>query len=159
VEGSVRKSGNQLGITAQAIDAAKGYHLWSEAFRREMSDVVAIQEEISIVEAYAGFLRALCLLHQQLLAVLTGHRADSDLDLYERLRRPAAASVLGLAAFLTSLATVRGGGKRAVRNVLLSLIAKFPPLRNRLLMNLSGLSRNALAVVAEPASKRSQASE
>jgi serine/threonine protein kinase/Tfp pilus assembly protein PilF len=47
LEGSVRKAGNRIRITAQLISAADGYHLWSERFDREMSDVFAIQDEIS----------------------------------------------------------------------------------------------------------------
>ncbi|MEZ5394408.1 MAG: tetratricopeptide repeat protein [Bryobacterales bacterium] len=56
VEGSVRKAGDQLRIAAQAIDAANGYHLWSETYRRELRDVFAIQEEISA--AVAAMVRA-----------------------------------------------------------------------------------------------------
>jgi TolB-like protein/DNA-binding winged helix-turn-helix (wHTH) protein/thioredoxin-like negative regulator of GroEL len=48
VEGSVRKSGNSLRVTAQLIDTASGYHLWSGRFDRPFSDVLAIQEEISL---------------------------------------------------------------------------------------------------------------
>lgn len=48
LEGSVRKSGNKLRITAQLINVADGYHLWSEKFDREMEDIFAIQDEISI---------------------------------------------------------------------------------------------------------------
>jgi eukaryotic-like serine/threonine-protein kinase len=48
LEGSVRKSGNRLRITAQLINVADGYHLWSEKFDREMKDVFAIQDEISL---------------------------------------------------------------------------------------------------------------
>jgi TolB-like protein len=55
IEGSVRKSGNQLRITAQAIQTESGHHLWSETFRRESTDVFAIQEEIA--KAIAGSLR------------------------------------------------------------------------------------------------------
>src|SRR5437763_14049746 len=47
LEGSVRKSGNRLRITAQLVNAADGYHLWSEIYDREMKDVFAIQEEIA----------------------------------------------------------------------------------------------------------------
>jgi TolB-like protein/Tfp pilus assembly protein PilF len=47
LEGSVRKSGNHLRITAQLVNAADGYHLWSETYDREMKDVFAIQEEIA----------------------------------------------------------------------------------------------------------------
>ena len=47
LEGSVRKSGNRIRITAQLIDAADGSHLWSERYDRDMTDVFAIQDEIS----------------------------------------------------------------------------------------------------------------
>ncbi len=48
LEGSVRKAGNQLRITAQLINVTDGYHLWSERFDRQMEDVFAIQDEISL---------------------------------------------------------------------------------------------------------------
>jgi len=53
LEGSVRKTGNRLRISAQLVNVADGYHLWSDAYNRELEDVFAIQEEISlaIVEA------------------------------------------------------------------------------------------------------------
>lgn len=47
LEGSVRKAGNQLRITAQLINAADGYHLWSERYDRELKDVFAIQDELA----------------------------------------------------------------------------------------------------------------
>jgi len=47
LEGSVRKSGNRLRITAQLIDVSNGYHLWSETYDRELTDVFAIQDEIT----------------------------------------------------------------------------------------------------------------
>jgi len=88
IEGSVRKAGEQLRITAQAIQAESGHHLWSETFRRELKDVFAIQEEIAqtiadllrlripelqlaprssefSLEAYTAYLRARFLIHQQ----------------------------------------------------------------------------------------------
>jgi TolB-like protein len=48
LEGSVRKAGNQLRITAQLIDATVGSHLWSRTFDRTLNDVFAIQEEIAM---------------------------------------------------------------------------------------------------------------
>ncbi len=48
LEGSVRKAGNQLRITAQLIDVSTGYHLWSERYDRRAEDVFAIQDEISL---------------------------------------------------------------------------------------------------------------
>ena len=47
LEGSVRKAGNRVRITAQLITAADGNTLWSERFDREMTDVFAIQDEIA----------------------------------------------------------------------------------------------------------------
>ncbi len=47
LEGSVRQSGTRLRITAQLINADTGYHLWSETYDRELTDVFAIQDEIA----------------------------------------------------------------------------------------------------------------
>jgi TolB-like protein len=47
LEGSVRKAGTRLRITAQLIEADNGYHLWSNTYDRELTDVFAIQDEIS----------------------------------------------------------------------------------------------------------------
>lgn len=47
LEGSVRKSGTRLRITAQLIKADDGFHLWSETYDRELNDVFAIQDEIA----------------------------------------------------------------------------------------------------------------
>jgi adenylate cyclase len=88
IEGSVRKAGEQLRITAQAIQTESGHHVWSETFRRELPDVFVIQEEIAQsvadllrlhmpevqgpvqpsppdLEAYTRYLRARFLIHQQ----------------------------------------------------------------------------------------------
>jgi TolB-like protein/tetratricopeptide (TPR) repeat protein len=47
LEGSVRKSGKRIRITAQLIDARNGFHLWSETYDRELEDIFAVQDEIS----------------------------------------------------------------------------------------------------------------
>ncbi len=47
LEGSLRKDGNRLRITAQLNSVADGYHLWSETYERELKDVFAVQDEIS----------------------------------------------------------------------------------------------------------------
>ncbi len=47
LEGSVRKVGDTVRITAQLIDAADGYHLWSETFDRKLDDVFEVQDEIA----------------------------------------------------------------------------------------------------------------
>jgi adenylate cyclase len=47
LEGSVRKAGNRLRITAQLINVEDGFHLWSERYDRDMADIFAIQDEIT----------------------------------------------------------------------------------------------------------------
>jgi TolB-like protein len=47
LEGSVRKAGNRVRITAQLINAEDGFHLWSETYDREFGDIFAIQDEIT----------------------------------------------------------------------------------------------------------------
>jgi len=47
LEGSVRKAGDRLRITAQLVNVADGYHLWSERYDRELEDVFAIQDDIA----------------------------------------------------------------------------------------------------------------
>jgi TolB-like protein len=47
LEGSVRKAGDQVRITTQLINAADGYHLWSETYDRKLTDVFAVQDEIA----------------------------------------------------------------------------------------------------------------
>jgi eukaryotic-like serine/threonine-protein kinase len=66
VEGSVRKSGNRLRVSAQLVSTKDGYELWSENYDRELADVFAVQEEIarSIVSA---------------LQLQLGHQSDSVL--------------------------------------------------------------------------------
>jgi serine/threonine-protein kinase len=55
LEGSVRRSGNRIRVTAQLITASNGSHVWSERYDREMTDVFAIQDEIA--EAIATALK------------------------------------------------------------------------------------------------------
>src|SRR6185503_1691149 len=53
LEGSLRRAGPRLRITAQLINAQDGSHLWSERYDREMSDIFAVQDEISAAIAAA----------------------------------------------------------------------------------------------------------
>ncbi len=48
LEGSVRKSGNQVRVTAQLIKADDGYHLWSQTYDRELDNIFAVQDEIAM---------------------------------------------------------------------------------------------------------------
>ena len=77
IEGSVRKAGDKLRITAQAVQTESGHHLWSETFRRELEDVFAIQEEIA--QSVAGLLR----LHMP-QARPRAHASDGNLEAYIR---------------------------------------------------------------------------
>ncbi len=47
IEGSVRKSGNRLRVTAQLVRADNGYHLWSETYDRTVNDIFKVQDEIA----------------------------------------------------------------------------------------------------------------
>ncbi|MBZ5634978.1 MAG: protein kinase [Acidobacteriia bacterium] len=47
LEGSVRRAGNRIRVTAQLIKAADGFHVWSERYDRELTDIFAIQDEIT----------------------------------------------------------------------------------------------------------------
>jgi TolB-like protein len=79
LEGSVRKSGNTVRITAQLIRVDNGFHLWSESYDRELDNVFAIQDEIS-----AAILKELkaTLLEGEAEAI-TSTRTDSEAyDLY-----------------------------------------------------------------------------
>jgi len=53
LEGSVRKSGSRVRITAQLVSATDGFHLWSETYDRELDDIFAVQDDIaqSVAEA------------------------------------------------------------------------------------------------------------
>jgi len=53
LEGSVRKEGNRIRVTAQVVKVADGFHLWSETYDRELAGIFAVQDDIarSVVEA------------------------------------------------------------------------------------------------------------
>ena len=57
LEGSVRTAGNRIRVTAQLIKVADGFHLWSERYDRELTDIFAIQDEITLAIATALRLR------------------------------------------------------------------------------------------------------
>jgi len=60
LEGSIRKAGDRIRMTAQLINVADGYHIWSESFDRKLDDVFAIQDEVAsaiataLVDSFAG---------------------------------------------------------------------------------------------------------
>jgi TolB-like protein/Flp pilus assembly protein TadD len=83
LEGSVRKAGDQVRITAQLIDVAGGYHLWSETYDRELDNILAVQDEIatSIVDALKLELQL-----QPKVAAAGGSDSGAAYDLYLRGR-------------------------------------------------------------------------
>jgi TolB-like protein len=99
LEGSVRKAGNRIRITAQLIDASSDTHIWSETYDRELEDVFAIQDEISgeivdelqvhLVGARPRADRTDPETHALYLQALHLHTEESDLELVEELLRQA----------------------------------------------------------------------
>jgi TolB-like protein/Tfp pilus assembly protein PilF len=77
LEGSIRKAGNQLRITAQLIKVADGSHIWSERYDRDMKDVFAIQDDISL--AIAENLKVKLLGEPK---AMTSKRHSEDLEAY-----------------------------------------------------------------------------
>jgi adenylate cyclase len=73
LEGSVRKSGDQLRVTVQLVKVADGYHLWSKTFDEELKDIFAIQDEIA-----TGVARAML---DTLMPIKT--TANTDISAYE----------------------------------------------------------------------------
>lgn len=63
LEGSVRRAGNRVRITAQLINAADGFHIWSETYDRDLTDIFEVQDEISRI--IANKLRAKLFLSQK----------------------------------------------------------------------------------------------
>ena len=78
VEGSVRKAGNRVRITVQLIDAATDRHVWAERYDRELTDIFALQDELtsSIVAILAGRVEAAARDHLK-------RKPTGNLDAYE----------------------------------------------------------------------------
>src|SRR5438045_4358180 len=60
LEGSVRKAGDKLRITAQLVNVADGFHLWSETYDADMKDILAVQSDVAkrVVQALQEIGRA-----------------------------------------------------------------------------------------------------
>ena len=82
LEGSVRKSGNRVRVTAQLIDALSGHHIWAERYDRELEDIFAVQDEIAeriITSVAPGIVTA---------EMQRAHRKDvASLDAWDRVMR------------------------------------------------------------------------
>jgi len=77
LEGSVRRAGDRLRVTAQLINVENGYHLWAETYDRDLRDVFAVQDEIA--QAIVGALRVK--LSGEVTAMVV--RPTADLTAYE----------------------------------------------------------------------------
>ncbi len=77
-----------------------------------------------------------------LAQVLRGSAPEDVLDGYEAERRPIAAQVVHMTDRMTTVATVRGRGRRHARNSLLSVLDRIPAVKRKLAMNLSGIVYN-----------------
>ncbi len=77
LEGSVRRSGTRIRITAQLLDARDGYHLWSQTFDRNDSDIFKIQEDIALAVASALQIRL-----ASVEAARLRHRGTQDAEAY-----------------------------------------------------------------------------
>jgi serine/threonine protein kinase/Tfp pilus assembly protein PilF len=75
LEGSVRKEGKKVRITAQLIKAADGFHLWSDTYDRELNDIFAVQEEIA--RAVAGSLKVTLLGGKTTTPSIQGKNAEA----------------------------------------------------------------------------------
>ncbi len=84
LEGSVRRAGNQLRITAQLISVADGFHLWSDTFDRKAEDVFAIQTEVA--QRVQEVLKVKLLAGSSANATLAGTDDLEAYDLYLRGR-------------------------------------------------------------------------
>ncbi|NIN73118.1 MAG: tetratricopeptide repeat protein [Gemmatimonadetes bacterium] len=80
LEGSVRKAGDRLRITAQLTEAPSGFHLWSETYERELEDIFAIQDEIA--RAITDTLRVTLLGEQDEPLVKVATKDPGAYDLY-----------------------------------------------------------------------------
>jgi adenylate cyclase len=70
VEGSVRKAGARVRVTAQLIDAKTGHHLWAERYDRDLEDIFAVQDELT----------------RSIVSILPGRLEDADREHAERKR-------------------------------------------------------------------------
>jgi len=78
IEGSVRKAGSRVRISAQLIDAKTGSHMWAERYDRDLEDIFAVQDEVvgAVVSRVAGHLR-----HRELAQI--ERKTPADLKAYE----------------------------------------------------------------------------
>ena len=124
IEGSVRKDGNEVRITAQLIKATDGTHLWTDSYNRELKGVFALQEEIA--SAIAGALQVPLGLRQG--GTLVRNRTD-DLESYQQYLRARAlfrARAIPDAIAILEPAVARNPGYAPAWGLLAEVYAFFP---------------------------------
>ncbi|PDQ22488.1 pentachlorophenol monooxygenase [Mesorhizobium sanjuanii] len=129
------------------------HHRLVRAYRKDrlflMGDAAHVHSPAGGQGMNTGIIDAV-MLGQLLGDVVNGVRPEAELDLYEKLRRPAAQEVLELAGRMTEMALARSPVKRFLRNLALSVLNLNPFLKRRLALKLSGLSRAPLARLPVP---------
>jgi 2-polyprenyl-6-methoxyphenol hydroxylase-like FAD-dependent oxidoreductase len=133
------------------------HHRLANAYRSQrlllMGDAAHVHSPAGGQGMNTGLVDA-CVLGRLLTAVVSLNQPDVILDQYQRLRRPAAEQVLGLAGRLTRMAMVRNPAARRLRNAAFSLVDHLPFAKHRLAMALSGLSRREYAEVGHADAER-----
>ena len=82
VEGSVRKAGNRLRVTAQLIDGDTGHHLWAHRYDRELDDIFVLQDELT--KTLVGAIEPELSKHEQHMAKARPPESLGAWDLYQR---------------------------------------------------------------------------
>ena len=80
LDGSVRKAGNRVRVTAELIDGAAGDHIWAERYDRDLTDIFALQDEIS--EAIVTALKVKLMLQEKMAIERRGTDSVEAYDLY-----------------------------------------------------------------------------
>ena len=75
LEGSVRKAGNEIRVTAQLINAETGFHLYSDTYDRDLTDVFAVQDEIAAAITSA--------LRTELIGTIAQETAETSIEVYD----------------------------------------------------------------------------
>ncbi len=127
------------------------HHRVADTYRRDrlllMGDAAHVHSPAGGQGMNTGLVDA-CVLGKLLADVIVSGRDEASLDSYTSMRRPAALEVLRLADRLTRMATMKHAPQRAIRNILLTAMGHVPAFRDKLKMNLSGLSRRRAAEFA-----------
>jgi TolB-like protein len=156
LEGSVRRSGHTVRITAQLINAVTGFHLWSKSYDRDLGDVLKLQTEIA--SAVADALKVAMLADTAARIEVGGTRNPAALDAYLRGRRVGGSGgpedYLGAAAAFTEAIRLDPGyaGAFAGRAWVESLYASqgaLPPMVREYFARAFADARHAIALAPE----------